>query len=76
MAHSPPPPPADAAVAAKPVAQAGRSDAGLSSPAKSRRRFVLRLTRFVSDWLAMMILFVLWLTMLLLVVHIVIIPRT
>ena len=76
MAHSPPPPPADAAVAAKPVAQAGRSDAGLSSPAKSRRRFVLRLTRFVSDWLGMMILFVLWLSMLLLVVHIVIVPRT
>ncbi len=87
MAHSPSSPPSSAAASsdASPAAaaRATASEAPAASPASSgsrRSRSGLpvgqRLSRLISDWLGILILYVLWLSMLLLVAHIVVIPRT
>lgn len=83
MAQSPHPSPTGAAHSQESAARSKSSDSLNGSPSHSSGRRVrhgpsitLRMSRFISDWLGMMILFVLWLAMLLMVVHVVVIPRT
>lgn len=83
MAHSPPSPPASSPssqdAAPRPASTEAPALSGAHSSVRRSRPsppLGLRLSRFISDWLGILILFVLWLSMLLLVAHIVVIPRT